>query len=72
MHKYNATKYREFCQFRWQIRGYSEYLIVGIDEAKSPHHAFLGTARGQSLLIFNLFNKAFMCSPANLIANQNA
>ena len=50
MGKDNATKYREFCQFRRQIRGSSDYLIVGIDVAKTPHHAFLGTARGQSLL----------------------
>jgi len=50
MSKDNATKYREFCQFRRQVRGSSEYLIVGIDVAKTPHHAFFGTARGQSLL----------------------
>jgi transposase len=54
----NATKYREFCQFRRQIRGSSEYLIVGIDVAKSPHHAFFGTARGQSLLRKLLFENS--------------
>ena len=54
----NATKYREFCQFRRQIRGSSEYLIVGIDVAKTPHHAFFGTARGQSLLRRLLFENS--------------
>ena len=30
----NATRYAQFCQFRRQIRGSSDYVIVGIDVAK--------------------------------------
>lgn len=58
MGKDNATKYQEFCQFRRQIRGSSEYLIVGIDVAKTPHNAFFGTARGQTLLKRLLFDNS--------------
>lgn len=58
MCKDNATKYREFCQFRRQIRGSSEYLIVGIDVAKTPHNAFFGTAGGQTLLKRLLFENS--------------
>lgn len=58
MGKDNATRYADFCQFRRQIRGSSEHLIVGIDVAKSPHHAFFGTARGQTLLRRLLFDNS--------------
>ncbi|MDD5169244.1 MAG: IS110 family transposase [Syntrophales bacterium] len=40
----------EFRQFREEIRGSKEYLIVGIDIAKEKHHAFFGTATGKTLL----------------------
>lgn len=39
-----------FRQFRKEIRGSSEYMIVGIDIAKDKHHAFFGTANGKSIL----------------------
>ena len=32
-----------------EIRGSTEYLIVGIDVAKEKHHAFFGTATGKTL-----------------------
>ena len=41
---------KEFRQFKKEIRGSKEYLIVGIDVAKEKHHAFFGTATGKTLL----------------------
>lgn len=46
----NLTRLGEFRQLRNEIRGSSEYLVVGIDVAKEKHHAFFGTATGKSLL----------------------
>ncbi len=46
----------EFRQFRKEVRGSNDYLIVGIDVAKEKHHAFFGTATGETLfkrLIFD-------------------
>jgi len=40
----------QFCQIKSEIRGSDEYLIVGIDVAKDKHHAFMGSAKGRSLL----------------------
>jgi len=45
-----VTRYAEFCQFRREIRGSNEHVIVGIDVAKERHRVFFGTARGRSLL----------------------
>ena len=39
-----------FCQIKNEIFGSDEYLIVGIDVAKSKHHAFMGSATGKCLL----------------------
>ncbi len=52
----NVTKYAEFCQFRREIRGSTEHVIVGIDVAKDRHHAFFGTAMGRTLLKRLLFD----------------
>ncbi len=52
----NVTKYVEFCQFRQEIRGSTEHVIVGIDVAKDRHHAFFGTAMGRTLLKRLLFD----------------
>ena len=46
----------EFRQFRKEVRGSNDYLIVRIDVAKEKHHAFFGTATGKTLfkrLIFD-------------------
>ena len=51
----NATSYQQFCQFKSEIRGSGEYLIVGIDVAKDKHHAFFGMATGRTLLRRLLF-----------------
>lgn len=54
----NVNRYAEFCQFRREIRGSVEYVIVGIDVAKERHHAFFGTATGQALLKRLLFDNS--------------
>ena len=46
----NVIKYQQFCQFKAEVRGSGEYLIVGIDVAKDRHHAFFATATGRTLL----------------------
>jgi transposase len=45
----DIARFEWFCKLRSQIRGSDNHLIVGIDIAKDKHHAFFGTARGQSL-----------------------
>ena len=37
-------------QFKKEIRGAEEYLIVGIDILKDKHHAFFGTRNGKAIL----------------------
>ena len=50
MNDSEITRYAEFCQFRKEIRHPGACLIVGIDVAKDPHHAFFGNAFGRTLL----------------------
>jgi len=45
----DITRFDRFCKLRSQIRGSDKHLIVGIDIAKDKHHAFFGTAKGQTL-----------------------
>ena len=40
----------QFCQIKSEICGSDEYLVVGLDVAKDKHHAFMGSAKGKSLL----------------------
>lgn len=56
MNSNNAIRYREFCQFKAEVRHSGAYLIVGIDVAKDRHHAFFGTATGRTLLRRLLFD----------------
>jgi transposase len=52
----------EFRQLQREIRGSREYVIVGIDVAKERHRAFLGTARGKTLvrrLVFDNSKEGF-------------
>jgi len=44
-----ATRFADFCQFKTEIRGSGQYLIVGIDVTKDKHHAFFGMANGRTL-----------------------
>ena len=45
-----VSRYQQFRQFRSEIRGSSDYLIIGIDVAKDKHYAFFGSARGETFL----------------------
>jgi transposase len=74
----NETIFRiqRFREFKEEIRGSEEYLIVGIDISKDKHHAFFGTANGKSLLrrlIFanNLEGFRKLLSRADAIKSQN-
>jgi len=49
MNEEDRTRLEEFRQFRKEVRGSTEYLIVGIDVAKDKHYAFFGTATGKTL-----------------------
>ena len=50
MNVVEGIRLEEFRQLRREIRGSKEHLIVGIDVAKDKHHAFFGTATGNTLL----------------------
>jgi transposase len=50
MERLDCNRIRDFRQFKKEIRGSQEYLIVGIDIAKENHNAFMGSAAGKSLL----------------------
>jgi transposase len=50
MNANNTNRVDAFRQFKRQIRGSKEYLIVGLDIAKRKHHAFFGDANGRTLL----------------------
>jgi len=50
MNETDAIRIEEFRQFKQEIRGSREYLVVGIDVAKEKHHAFFGTAMGKTIL----------------------
>jgi len=50
MDEVDRNRLEEFRQLRQEVRHSEEYLIVGIDVAKERHHAFFGTATGQTLL----------------------
>ena len=56
MNGVDTTRLESFRQLRKEIRGSNEHLIVGIDVAKDNHHAFFGTARGETLLKRLVFN----------------
>ena len=49
MNQEDRSRLEDFRQFRKEVRGSSEYLLVGIDVAKDQHHAFFGTATGKTL-----------------------
>ena len=63
MNVVDGIRIEEFRQFKKEIRGSKEYLIVGIDVAKDKHHAFFGTANGKTLLRRLVFgNDLFQCN----------
>ena len=50
MNNVDSSRLVRFRQLREEIRGSREHLIVGIDVAKSKHHAFFGTSTGKTIL----------------------
>ena len=58
MNQEDRSRLEEFRQFRKEIRGSTEYLLVGIDVAKDKHHAFFGTATGKTLFRRLVFENA--------------
>ena len=44
-----VNRYERFCQFKQDIRGSVEHLIIGMDVAKDKHHAFFGMANGKTI-----------------------
>ena len=50
MNEGDSSRLEEFRQFRKEVRGSNEYLLVGIDIAKEKHYAFFGTAQGKTFL----------------------
>jgi len=50
MNEKEGSRIDQFRQLKKQIRGSNKHLIVGIDIAKSKHHAFFGTANGKTVL----------------------
>jgi len=49
MNEEDRARLEEFRQFRKEIRGSAEYLLVGIDVAKDKHYTLFGTATGKTL-----------------------
>ena len=49
MNQEDRNRLEDFRQFRREVRGSSEYLLVGLDVAKDKHHAFFGTATGKTV-----------------------
>jgi transposase len=49
MDEHDHNRIKLFRQFKKEIRGSRDYLIVGIDIGKIAHHGFLGTATGKVL-----------------------
>lgn len=56
MYNKDDNRLASFRQFRKEIRGSQDHLIVGIDVAKDRHHAFFGTATGKTLFSRLLFD----------------
>ena len=58
MNEVESIRLADFRQLKKEIRGSREYLIVGIDVAKERHHAFFGTATGETLLKRLIFDNS--------------
>ena len=50
MNEIESNSIDRFRQFKKEIRGSKEHLIVGLDIAKRKHHGFFGDANGRTLL----------------------
>ena len=50
MNNVDNIRLEQFRQIKKEIRGSQEYLIAGIDIAKSKNYVFFGDTRGKTLL----------------------
>ena len=50
MNNVDNIRMEQYRQIKKEIRGSKEYLIAGIDVAKSKHYAFWGDAMGKTIL----------------------
>jgi transposase len=76
MNEEDRSRLEKFRQFRKEVRGSSEYLLVGIDVAKDKHYAFFGTAQGKTLfrrLVFENNIEGFrkLVAQARAMKDQN-
>ncbi|MBP1716478.1 MAG: Transposase, partial [Deltaproteobacteria bacterium] len=76
MNEEDGSRLEEFRQFRKEVRGSSEDLLVGIDIAKDKHYAFFGTAQGKTFLrrlVFenNLEGFGKLLAQARALRDQN-
>ena len=76
MNEEDHSRLEEFRQFRREVRGSNEYLLVGIDIAKEKHYAFFGTAQGKTLfrrLVFENNIEGFrkLMAQAGAMKDQN-
>lgn len=55
----NDSRREQFQQLKKEIRGSTEYLIVGLDIGKEKHNAFFGTATGSALFRGMFFDNTF-------------
>ena len=72
----DVIRYDFFCQLRARIRGSKHHLLVGIDIAKDKHHAFFGTATGNTLwrrLLFtnDIFGYQRLMEQVDLLMSQH-
>jgi transposase len=58
MNGVDGIRLKQFRQIRKEIRGSKDYLIVGIDVAKSKNYAFYGTGTGKTLLKRMIFENS--------------
>src|SRR5208282_6399280 len=77
MDRNDDSRLREFRQLKHEIRGSTQYLVVGIDIAKERHHAFFGTPAGKVLLhrlVFENTKEGFekLCFQAEVLRRSTA
>jgi transposase len=74
--KYDDSRLAEFRQLKREIRGSTQYLVVGIDIAKERHYAFFGTPAGKTLLhrlVFDNTKEGFdkLCFQTDILKEQH-
>lgn len=71
MNNVDSIRLERFRQIRKEIRGSREYMVVGIDVAKSKNYAFYGTAIGKTLLKRMVFENSAAGFEKLLIQEDN-